>query len=394
MQKLNNIIFISIFLIVSCTKHTDFEGYWYGRYERDNIILPILVQLSDKKYIDYFAFPFDTFYYRKFGNKFQIKHEFQHPEYNFKITLKGNELLYYLLPSDTFIFKLNKSSSTNFFFDYLTEKRLKIDLPKGNGRKQVLGENHRIINPLYYTKIDNDLIINMNDTTQKLNSDFYKYLLNYKSKISSTLFSYSISLIADNKLTMNEIDSLLRQLSIACYVNIFFILHSDNYEKVNYFSNRLLVPDESEFSKYGIDNFKIILPPPQPPEPENEYLIKHGFFVEFSKGKILNNNKVISSFKFKELVKQSILSDSLSIVVYYIDNNSSYQDYIYLRDNIENVYFDLWDDYLLEKYSTNYRDIRGYDNRNHEAYKKYPLRTWRLDSTDYIKIKYALQHRI
>lgn len=392
MQTFRHIsIIVLTILTISCSNKQDFNGFYFGRFETDDFNLPVLVHFDNESYIDYFSVPYDTFSYNRVGDKFHFKSKSYHQEYELTIVQKGNQLSYYRPDSDTLIFRLKKSESSNFMFDYLTDKKIKIDLPNGNGKSQTLGDDYRFHNPLYFSKVGNDLLVNFNDTTIKLDSNYYKFLLSYKSNLSEIdKYRFPITLIADKNLTIQELNRLKEHLRIVGYLKISYILTPQGYDKVSYIMRRIPPLTEYEISKYEAYNFDFAPLPPPPPRPDNDFILEHGLMLEYSQDNLMLNNDTIELSELRNKLRDKILSDPNTILAYFVVDTSTYQDYIKILDLVTNVYYDLRDDYLFDKYGIKYRELWDIDERYEEAQEKYPMRVTELDSIDYKTIKYAL----
>ena len=378
-------------LIISCSNKQDFNGFYYGRFETDDFNLPVLVHFDNESYINYFSVPYDTFSYNRIGDEFHFKSKLFHQDYKLTIIQKGNQLLYYRPDSDTLIFKLKKSESSNFIFDYLADKQMKVDLPNGNGISQFFGDDYRFHNPLYFCKVGDNLVVNFNDTSLVLDDNFYKFLLTYKSKLFEINKNrFPITLIADKKLTIQELNKLKEHLRIVGYIRISYILASREYDKVNYISRRIPPLSEYEISKYEAYNFNFPPLPPPPPRPDNDFILNHGLMLEYSQGNFILNNDSIKLSELKNKLREKVLSNPETILAYFVADSSTYQDYIKILDLITNIYYDIRDDYLFDKYGVKYRGLWDNDKRYDEAQDKYPMRVTELDSTDYKTIKYAL----
>ncbi|NPV51832.1 MAG: hypothetical protein HPY60_11665 [Candidatus Methanofastidiosum sp.] len=393
MRTIKQITLITLILFtISCSRKQQINGFYYGKYKTEDLNLPVLIHFKNRKYIDFFSFQYDTLTYRRIGDKFYFRSKLYHSSYKLTIIQKDKELLYYRNGNDTLIYKLKKGESSNYLFDYLSDKQIKIQLPNGNGKIQSYGFENKFHNPLYFTKYDNILVVNFNDSTIVFDENFYKYLLDYKSNLSYLDSRFSpITLIADKDLSINEINFLKVQLKIADYRNISYVLSINEYNKINYISRYIPPLTESDLSKYKTYNFVFPpLPPPPPPILDNDSIIDHGFLIEYFQGKILLNNDSLEASEFCKLLKEKILSDPKAILAYYISDRYSYQDYIKLLELTSSVFYDLRDEYLYLKYGIKFRGLSHYEDMYDEAIKKFPNRSVELDSIDYITIKYAL----
>ena len=71
-----------------------------------------------------------------------------------------------------------------------------------------------------------------------------------------------------------------------------------------------------------------------------------------------------------------------TIIAMYLRGDASYQDYITIMEKLKDVYYDLRDEFLFEKYEINFRDLDD-GEKYHEAIDKYPFRVLGLDSIEY-----------
>lgn len=387
------LILITIFigLTYSCTRKQIFNGFYFGRFETEDFDLPVLVRFKDNKYTDYFSVPYDTFSYDKNNNIFKFKSISYNQDYEVTIFQDNNTLSYYHPDTDTLIFRVKKSESSNFLYDYLTDKNLKIELPTGKGTTETYGVDYRFYYPMYFNKIGKDLFVNFNDTTVKLDNTCFKFLLAYKSGLSDIdKYRFPITLIADKNLILTDINQLKEQLRIVGYTKISYILSSKEYDKINYISRYIPPLSESEILKYETHSLSFPPLPPPPPEPELSFVKENGLIIESTKGQIFLTDKPIDKNKLQHRIKDKVLNDTESIIAYHITESSKYQDYIDLLELITNAYYDLRDDYLMSKYQIKYRGLWNIDNRYEEARKEIPMRILELDSIDYKTIKYAL----
>ncbi len=350
---------------------------------------PVLVHFDDKEYIDYFSNYCDTFNYTGTGDKLHFKCKSYEEEYKLTIVKQNNQLFYYRPNSDTTILILKKAQSSNYIFDYLSNKQLIIDLPEGKGKIQTFGDGNVFSNPLYYAKSGNDLVVSFNDTTLIFDNNFYKFLINYKSNLSVIDLPFPIAIIADKNLKMEDMNRLKDQLRIVGFTKISYMLKLDGYEKVNYFAKRIPSLSEVEIAKFKARDFPF--PPLLPSPPRlNDFILENGVLVEYSNNGFILENESIGLLELENRLMNMIIADSSSVLAYYIPDNSTYQDYIKFIDITTNLVLDMREKYLLDKYGIEYRELIDSDKQYVEARKKFPMRAWELDSVGYYKLRNAL----
>jgi hypothetical protein len=383
MKKLVFSLVISLLIISSCSNRKELQGYWYGKTSRDQICFPQLVQFSNGEFIDYFSFSNNTFRYCSIGSKFFFIGKTDYQKLSVNIKKEGDELFFY--KSDSLFLHLFKRKASNYIFDYLNDDKLIINLPKGNASSHFIGNDFRFENPLYLGKINNELYINFQDSTFIFNEEFIKKYLNIRLK-SRNYQRFSISLIADKNVSFSDINRLKYYLKIGWPLAIHYLLDTDGYTNVNCFSRTLPPLYEDEINKSEWLNFRKKLKlkyPPAPPRPDFEYVKSNSIVFQYSVDSIVLYNKRASFDDLKEIITDKMKSDPhTTIIAMYLRGDASYQDYITIMEKLKDVYYDLRDEFLFEKYEINFRDLDD-GEKYHEAIDKYPFRVLGLDSIEY-----------
>ena len=378
-------------LLFSCS-NKDLDGLWFGQFENYTGRDPVLIKFENNDYIEYFSIDSDTLKYKYFRNKIYLTN--RHNEKNqFKISLENNELSLFDSKSDTLIVKLKKIKESNFVFDFLNDKSLKIELPSGKGLERTFGYSHRFNNPLYLSYKNNKLVANFFDTSISVDSNYYKFLIKKINYTGREMFEWeknNVSLIADKNITGSDLDLIKKQLSIAGYSSVDYFLKSNSYDKINFFSLRLLDLSAEEKDKFNIkkDSFNI----PLPSRIDGAIALKERMLlVEINKGIIKINNKSITNDQFKNIIDSRIKSDTVVGVFYHLNNGSVYQDFININDKVINSIYNARDNYLNEKYGIKFREYHRFKNEEIRSSKiKIPLIIGQLNSDEYEKIKNSL----
>ena len=378
MRKFFPILVLCISFLNSCSNKKDLNGFWYGRFDTGYSFSPYLINFNNDLYIN--CFIEDTFYFKKTGDIYHFSEKSGYRQFDLKLIYKGDGLSVINPKNDSLFITLKKSKLSNFFLDYLNDKQIKTDLPKGHGQMFSLGNFH-FNNILYFSKLNNQLLINFNDTTTNFKHEFYKRLCTYKSSLSEIdQAKLYFNLVADKRLLVKEINELKELLNQAQCFRLTLVLESSNYNKINCFFTKIPPLGDTLYTF------------PCCPRPDNKEILNHGLIVKSSNGNLFIENGKVTPENLKMKIKKSISLDSLSLIVYYITDSSTYQEYIDLIDIMRNSIYDLRNEYLMNKYNIRYYDLGYYDSRYQETEDKFPLRIWEIDSIEYKKIKYALQH--
>jgi len=385
------LLFLILFLFTFCSNEK-LDGLWYGvikdRYERN----PVLIKFEKGYFIDYFSVDSDTTKYRYFGNKIYFRN-FRNKKETLKISMKDHKLSIFDTKSDTLIVELKRVTKNNFVFDFLNDQTLIIDLPSGNGLKKVLGKTHRFENPLYLTYKDGDLTANFLDSTLIVDDFYYKYLRNKTKSLEMDLFNwkkYRISLIADKKIKISDLDLLKKQLKIAGFTSIDYFLKSNFYDRLNILSLKLMELSEDDMKKYEVEKDTLSIPLP-PRIPSILSLQDNLLLVEFTNGVLKINDNTFTQIDFRNLIDSRIESDTILGVFYHFDQKSNYQDFININDQVINSIYDVRDRYLIEKYGIKFREDHRFKNDEiRDSQLKFPLIMGQLDMKEYEEIKNSL----
>ncbi len=392
MTKKNlSIAALLIFLITCCSKKKELNGYWYGEFKFDKERSPALLKFENDIFIDFFS-PFnDTTSYKSYGNKIYFDNGFDE-KHELKIKLENN-LLSTLDSNSNVIITLKKRKADNFVFDYLNDKTLTIDLPTGNGLENKFGHFYPFKWPLYLTIKNKSLVANFLDTTIIVDSNYYKTISNkqvFFNEYSRSANRNRISLIADKKLKVSDIDLMKKQLKILGFSKIEYLLKAQSYDKINVLTSRLGDLTEKEFNDFNSKENP--LPPPPPSFTESLHNFEGKLmFIKVEGSTLIVDDSIVGFDSFVELIKPKILSGKKLAIFYHISEKSTYENFIRFNEVIYNTYYDIRDDYLTEKYQKKFR--RDYNYRSEaiiDAKKKYPLIFWQLDSLEYKKLKYNL----
>jgi len=381
-----------IFLLTSCSNNKDLEGYWYGEFKFNKERSPALLKFENETFIDFFSPYNDTVVYKRSGNKIYFEND-SNERREFKFKINNDELSTWEPKSDSLIITLKKRKSDNFIFDFLNDKNLILNLPSGKGLKRTLGHSIQLDKPLYLAYKDDKLTVNFLDTSVTVDSKYHKFLRSkgtYSSEYESSLAVNRISLIGDKDLKISDLDLLRKQLRIAGFSKVYYYLKSESYDKVNVLYSRLRPLTEMEFIEYNTKENSLRPPPPSIidylPNFNGELLI-----VQVNGNKVKVNDTIVLENELGELIKSKILSDKKIAILYYISDNSTYQDFIRFNNVVYNTFYDARGDYLMEKYNIKFRN--NFDSTSEEIIevkRKYPLFFWQIDSLEYKKIKYNL----
>lgn len=386
------IFFLLILLLTFCTKKQELDGFWHGELKFGNERNPVLIKFNNDSIIDFFNPFIDTIIYKRSGNKINFQNKLNE-EQELKISINENELSIWKLKSESLFITLKKRNSKNFIYDYLNDKSMILNLPNGKGIIRTLGNNFYLDRPLYLINKENLLIANFMDTSVSVNSEYHKFLRSkgtYLSDFESSLEKNWISLIGDKNLKVSDINLLTKQLRLAGFSKVYYFLKSESYEKVNILPSTFRALTELDYKEY---NSKIHHLRPPPPSIINHLPNFNGelLIAKVERNRIIVNDKIFNIKSFNDFIKSKILADNKVAIIYYISDNSSYQDFIDFNGTVYNIYYDLRDEYLEKKYKINFRD--NFDSTIEEIIevkKKYPLFFLQIDSLEYKKIKYNL----
>ena len=378
------IYFSIVFLILSCSNKKEYQGVWYGKIAFDETqFIPVLIKFERSYYIDYFSVPFDTLEYTVKGNSITSKSNILDEEYHFKLYRKGDNLIVKYPQSDRQL-ELNKCIESNFVFDYLFDKTLKIELPKGNAKEKVFGKDFNFHRPLYLSYKAEKLVANFFDTTVVVDNEYYKFLLKKQlQEPEREWFLYPVTLIADRNIKISDLDLVKRQLSLVALNNINYILESGKYETVQLISMKTPPLPVSEYEKFSIPEFRLPPPPPPLPKFDSEFVKEHSILFELNKEKVLYND---TEAEVKKLIQEKAILDSNLTILFYSNENLVYQDYILFVSTVFDTFYELRDQYLTDKYGLNNYSSEQID----EAKKKYPIILRELKEEEYKKTKYNL----
>lgn len=416
MQTLNKVLIFGVFLITTAcsANNIDIEGYWYGSYDNNGEISPLLFHFENGMLSDCFSTPTDTVAYKVKGNKVQTLSD---DPYNllsrFIIEINDQKLDFYFDSKSNYAFTLRKSESESFVYDYIINKKLKIELPLAAQKGGIKYDEFKLYNPIYFGTIENELVVHLYDTTVVFNDSFYKTLCTNKKLLHNLQNgSLDVCLLADKAISLKEINSLLKQLNALNLGGVFCITAPESYAEINYYLIDLLTISEKEEVLYnsfkeglvtehatdddleemmaGSDMFPS-MPPPPPPEPDLEWFVEEGLFlVERTSSGIKLNNKLCTNDEFRLKLKEEIQSNSYLEIPYYVSDSVTYQEYISVVDLIAGVYAELRNDYLFESYGVYYDELNANSMKRREVERKFHMTLWRLDASEYRKFINAL----
>ena len=387
---MKKLLLLILILTLSC-ENDKLDGLWYGEFKGIAGRNPILLKFENKTIIDYFSYP-DTTRYKQFGNKIYFKNSLSEKR-ELKISILNDELILFDSKADTLIVKLKRKQGTNFIFDYLNDKGLNIDIPSGQGLERTFGLSHRFTNPLYLSYKNNKLVANFFDTTVSVDSNYYKFLFNKIDSTGQELFEYeknNVSLIADRNIKNSDLNLLKKQLKIAGYSSIDYLLSTDSYDKINYFSLRLKQLTSQEKNQFNIKSDSLDIELPSGVESALFHKEKI-LLLEVMNDSVKINNTVTSNSEFKSFIDSKIKSDTVIHVYYYLSENSVYQNFIDINDDVINSIYNARDNYLYKKYGFKFREYNRFKGEEiKKSQMKIPLILGQLNSSEYKKIKNSL----
>ena len=391
-MRISYICFILI-LFLSCSNNEKLNGLWYGEFKTKQGRSPALVKFQNGNFIDYFSGDYDTIKYKYFRNTFRFKN-FMHEKMEYRVKLNNSEMFLFDSKTDSLIVKFNRREQNNFVFDYLNDKSLILDVPSGIGLENTFGRNRRFGSPLYLTYQNNKLVANFLDSTSHIDTTYYKFLIpkiEYSEHEFIDLKIPNVLLISDKNIKISDLNLIKKQLKISGFSNVDYFLKTQSYDKLNTFNLRLQSLSEDDYDKYYAENDPRRIPVPflSPLQLALKYK-ENLFLIKINGSSIKLNDKVLTRDALNQRIKNKILSDKDLNILYYITDSSNYQDFISFNEVILNAYFDLRDEYLIEKYGVKFRGYRSMDDKVREAYNAYPLILQQIDSSEYEKIKYSL----
>lgn len=417
-------LILCLLLFISCSKNKDIKGFWHS--QEHNILLNFN---TDSTFVNYSKYG-EIGYYTLTKKKLlwtENRDEYSVP-IKFKVKITDNELFFYKYKTDSLLIKYQRSSHENYIFDYLSDKNLNIELPKGNGKLTKLGtRSYRFLNPIYLTFKDNKLISNFNSSTNLVDDNYYQFLRkNVRFNIyHEDIDRVPISLITDKNIKIKDIFFVEKQLKLAGFENLHYLNEINSYDEVNYFGIRMLPLPQEELDKYDLDfteedkysweksstNDDGIVVVTSEYVKEEKILFKfdyrdsifldvkpHAKLLEIDKSEMKFNNKIISLEELKNTVKINLTDTSDLAIVYYITDDSTYQNFISVLDAVYNTTEELRKEYLLEKYNMEYPLVRNNPQSNYiiekdrirEVKRKYPFRFFRMNYKEYKEVKESL----
>lgn len=381
-----------VFLIVSCSNKKEHQGIWYGKYEFDETLFPVLLKFEKDYYIDYFSVPYDTLEY-KIDDNIVTAYSY-HPysndirnEYKFQLNPYGDSLSIYYPASDIKM-TLYKASESNFVIDYLGDKNLKIDLPNGSGKEMILGRDFRLHRPMFLAYENENLVANFYDTSVVVDNEYYKFLYSKrKEEAKLRYYSFPVTLIADKDIKIADLNFLKYHLKLVELNSLNYVLHTEQYDSIKFISMRIPPLPEKEYEK--VEQLGKVLPPPPPPPPslEIDFIKEHSILFEINRNSIKHLDSIISESEIKRIIQERAKLDSKFIILFYLNETAVYQDYISFIGPVFNSFYELRDKYLSEKYENlNYYSQEKRD----EAKRKHPIMLRELSKEEYKKTKYNL----
>ncbi len=161
-------------------------------------------------------------------------------------------------------------------------------------------------------------------------------------------------------------------------------MHTNKYEKANVFRQRLRYLTEKEYDKYN--TIKRPLLPPPPDFLENIVTLKNNLLlVKINKNLIYLNNQIISIDDLEIVLLSKLHSGNKYQLIYFITDDSKYQQFIDFNSFLINLYYDVRDELLLKKNGTSFRAIQRTLNKELIKYakEKYPMKFMRVTSEEY-----------
>jgi biopolymer transport protein ExbD len=383
-MKIDRLKIILLAFILTCYNENysqDLNGYWYRGYTSSRgTTLPILYNFNNGILQDCFEYMKDTIRYEIKGKKVHLLCDNPHDLMNrYSIVLKNGSLQFSF--DKEYSYTLKKSESENFVLDYMANKQVKITLPKSTQKEgktdiSILGI------PLYFGTVNNELVVHFYNTTVKFDNNFYKAILTNQNLLYNLKNHYPITLVADKNISVKDLKSLFNQLSSLYIPSIICLTMPENYAEINYCEidlPEISLSDEMMYnnfkqelinknpSYYNDDNYEGIVSPdyfrpvPGPPMCDDiETLIEEGHVLigSTSNGFVFNNNECAQD-ELRSKIKTALLSNPCAEISYYISNNLTCQDYVNLIDLIEEVRFELRNDYFTKTYGESHKEIKN-----------------------------------
>lgn len=339
------IIILTSLLFLNCSQNKKLEGFWLSVTK--NSRYPILLKFENDILIDYSAFP-DSLRYKYSNEKLYLTNQFSEKN-NIRINLTKTELTLLNQTSDSILSQFKKKSSNYIIQDILNNKSLKIDIPLGNGIERKYQEIYSSSKPLFISYHNDSLIAYYGNLKKSIKKDFYKTLKGDLTNQLTDIRRFKISIIADRNIKIKDFEIIKKQIKLAGYNSVEFILQNNNYDVIKSFQLRLPPLSNKDLKEYEI-NLKEYILPPAPLKFDKE----DNLLIEIGRNNVKINGELISKNNLKNKIKEKLKTNlDLSISYQYTDT-AVYQDYIEILDIYYNSIIDLRKTYLKNKYSIDY----------------------------------------
>jgi len=370
---------ILLLSLTGCCQSKKIEGFWYGKYQEQNVSMPILYQFKDGNFIDYYGLPDDTLKYScSFGSINIID---DRGRYNHLVgKLKGDTIKFY--EKDSLVFEIQRTKSDEFYNDLYSENNLTISIPDGNGYTEAYGANDKHKFFFLFGYLGDQLAVHYNDTTVTCNADFFETFWN-----SSFLSAYrdntygSFTIVVDKNIKLGQLNELFICFRALSLYDVSLLLSIDDYghanslpidlpdlndaesdqfravfeaikDKHNAKNKKTTSENEDEWSPDDpFKNSVIVSRPPDPPMPSLECLKKNGFLlISKANNSFQFNGDAIAREALKQKLVKAMSSDSRCDVFYHLSNNETVNDLVSVKSLIHEAYSVSLDSVIIHEY--------------------------------------------
>ena len=281
---------------------------------------------------------------------------------------RGERQLTYILENDILeifeqegrnpIYQLKRKRGNSLVNDCLNDSTINLELPQGIGRKYKIDRNFKLDALIYLYFKDAKLMARLIDEAVEVDENFDKHLL--RTYGEENIYIGSIQIVADKNLKQSEIEKVYEELIKIDRRKVFLMLKHDVYEEVKALA--IMLP-HSRFVDLNSD-CEI-----------NKETVAHSIKVQLGNSNLIVNGEPMEFTSFFRFYRKQLEIDNLTSVLYYIEDDTRYQDYIRLFDGIYNEIQVLREAYIKEKYNISYKESELINvEALKEAKKKYPFR--------------------
>ena len=352
---MKKLVIVVILFLVGCNSNHELLGIWYESLDSCSSDGPMIIKFEKDSIIE---IPSQSRVQPYQWSKGKIIVESANGERQLTYTIKNDVLEIFDQEGKYPIYQLKRKRGNSLVNDCLNDSTINLELPQGIGRKYKIDRNFKLDAPIYLYFKDAKLMARLMDETVEVDENFDTHLL--RAYGIENGYIGDIQIVADKNLKQSDIEKVYEDLIEINRRQVFLILKHDVYEEVKALA--------------------IMLPHPIFVDLDTDSEIKketvaHSIKVQLGNSNLIVNGEPMEFTSFFRFYRKQLETNELTSVLYFIDEDVRYQEYIRLLDGIYNQIQELREGYIEEKYNISYKES---ELKNVEAFKeakkKYPFR--------------------